>query len=184
MAIAPRCAFCHGELQEPGGLLFSPPTDETVVKLHLCVGCYNAVLAFVKHGSTYLPEDDDEEPLDAGLGGIPVMGFAWDRHRFKDLADLGRNAKDGYCANTTVTKQQGENLLTLLAEAVQYREAHQHSQKLRAEAETEVERLRSEARKEAEFIRNVTGDDGEPALLESGYPELTAALDRMEAGWC
>lgn len=47
----------------------------------------------------------------------------------------------------------------------------------------EIDRLRSEARKEAEFVRNLTGDNGEPALLESGYPELTAALDRMEAGW-
>lgn len=47
----------------------------------------------------------------------------------------------------------------------------------------EVDRLRVEARTEATFIRNLTGDDGEPALLESGYPELTAALDRMEAAW-
>lgn len=86
-----------------------------------------------------------------------VMGFAWERHRFKDLLDLGRRARDGYCANTTVTKQEGENLLTLLAEAVQYQEAHEHSQALRAEAER---RLAAVERLHAPVERRFVDDDG------------------------
>lgn len=49
MAIAPTCCRCHGELQEPGGLLFSPPIGDgwTVKKDHLCVGCYRTVIELI-----------------------------------------------------------------------------------------------------------------------------------------
>ncbi len=41
MAIAPVCDKCGEEMQDFGGLLFSPPTAEsTVQKFHLCKSCY------------------------------------------------------------------------------------------------------------------------------------------------
>jgi len=36
-----HCALCRKELEEPGALLFSPPTmDISVDKVHWCVECY------------------------------------------------------------------------------------------------------------------------------------------------
>ena len=50
MAIIIRCV-CGQELNELGGLLFSPPYDFTevdvCVKYHLCEKCYNDVLFFL-----------------------------------------------------------------------------------------------------------------------------------------
>lgn len=40
MAITPTCRRCHGELDEPGGLAFSPPTGSVVTKHHLCADCW------------------------------------------------------------------------------------------------------------------------------------------------
>jgi len=41
MAISPVCDFCGSELKEFGGLLFSPPNKEGLVKkYHLCNMCY------------------------------------------------------------------------------------------------------------------------------------------------
>ncbi len=43
MAITPQCDFCKEELTEFGALLFSPPSEGTVEKFHLCVPCYGKV---------------------------------------------------------------------------------------------------------------------------------------------
>ena len=46
MAISVFCAKCSDELEEPGALVFSPPTGLQVVKLHICTKCYK-LLAFL-----------------------------------------------------------------------------------------------------------------------------------------
>ena len=41
MAINPKCDACGAELNEAGGILFSPPSNEnTVNKYHVCKECY------------------------------------------------------------------------------------------------------------------------------------------------
>src|SRR4051794_39933915 len=69
-----------------------------------------------------------------------------DDPRFRDLRALGWQAANGSCANTTVTIEQGRQLLILLIEAQQYREAHAHSQELRSAAEQDAGRLRDALR--------------------------------------
>lgn len=45
MAIKPKCDKCHRELEDFGGLLFSPPDGENKVrKFHICRGCYEKML--------------------------------------------------------------------------------------------------------------------------------------------
>lgn len=45
MAIKPICDKCGNELTEFGGILFSPPDENsTVKKFHLCVACYKAIV--------------------------------------------------------------------------------------------------------------------------------------------
>ena len=40
--IKPKCDYCHKELKEFGGILFSPPDHWGFVKKHhICVNCYN-----------------------------------------------------------------------------------------------------------------------------------------------
>lgn len=42
MAIAMKCVFCYRELDEPGGLAFSPPTLSDIVgKHHICRLCWD-----------------------------------------------------------------------------------------------------------------------------------------------
>ncbi len=38
--IKPICDFCTEELTDFGGLLFSPPVNNMVEKLHVCKACY------------------------------------------------------------------------------------------------------------------------------------------------
>ena len=38
--IKPTCRFCKIELQNFGGILFSPPKDDVCEKLHVCADCY------------------------------------------------------------------------------------------------------------------------------------------------
>ena len=38
--INPACDFCGKELEDFGGILFSPPKDGLVRKLHVCRDCY------------------------------------------------------------------------------------------------------------------------------------------------
>ncbi len=45
--ISVECSACGDELDEPGALLFGPLNGDEVLKLHLCVPCSEAVLAFV-----------------------------------------------------------------------------------------------------------------------------------------
>lgn len=44
------CILCGVILAEPGGLLFSPPgwPFGMVDKHHLCIGCYQRVMQFIK----------------------------------------------------------------------------------------------------------------------------------------
>jgi hypothetical protein len=45
-----KCDKCHSELQEPGALMFSPPTTESwvVEKYHLCAKCWAELAALLK----------------------------------------------------------------------------------------------------------------------------------------
>ena len=40
MALKIKCDSCDEEIQIPGALLFSPPKEKTVKKIHLCKKCY------------------------------------------------------------------------------------------------------------------------------------------------
>ena len=44
--IAVYCNLCSEELQEPGGLMFSPPSTglSLVQKLHICVSCLTKIM--------------------------------------------------------------------------------------------------------------------------------------------
>jgi len=45
MAIKPICDRCKRELEDFGGILFSPPNpDKTTKKLHICKKCYEEIL--------------------------------------------------------------------------------------------------------------------------------------------
>ena len=44
----PECDLCLEELKEPGALLFSPPdVDSRVLKRHVCVKCYEEMIAAI-----------------------------------------------------------------------------------------------------------------------------------------
>jgi hypothetical protein len=44
MAIKPACDKCKQELTDFGGILFSPPDKDVMVKKwHLCKGCYQII---------------------------------------------------------------------------------------------------------------------------------------------
>lgn len=46
MAIQPTCDVCKKELTDFGGLLFSPPNEESIVKkYHVCKPCYEKFVA-------------------------------------------------------------------------------------------------------------------------------------------
>jgi hypothetical protein len=46
-----KCDICDQTLQEPGALIFSPPTKEAwiVEKYHVCADCWPAVVALLKN---------------------------------------------------------------------------------------------------------------------------------------
>jgi hypothetical protein len=45
MSIKPKCNLCKKELKEFGGILLSPPDAKSkVIKYHICVNCYKALL--------------------------------------------------------------------------------------------------------------------------------------------
>ncbi len=49
MSINPKCDKCRKELDDLGGLLFSPPDSESnVKKIHLCKECYNSVIYYIE----------------------------------------------------------------------------------------------------------------------------------------
>jgi hypothetical protein len=54
-----RCDVCGRELQKPGALIFSPPTQEAwiVEKYHVCADCWPTVVALFK---------DEAADVDAG----------------------------------------------------------------------------------------------------------------------
>ena len=45
-----KCDICHNKLQNPGALIFSPPTMEAwiVEKYHICPNCWPTVMALLK----------------------------------------------------------------------------------------------------------------------------------------
>jgi hypothetical protein len=49
MSIQPVCDFCHKELEDFGGLVFSPPTqgaldtNQSVEKFHMCKACFSSM---------------------------------------------------------------------------------------------------------------------------------------------
>jgi len=53
MAIAPTCDKCGNELTDFGGILLSPPDqDSRVIKFHLCKSCYAEIAATLKNPHT------------------------------------------------------------------------------------------------------------------------------------
>lgn len=73
MSIRPICDFCHKELEDFGGLIFSPPEkgheetktgdEQNVQKLHVCKTCYDGMVSvFMKKdlpaGQTLDPEEE------------------------------------------------------------------------------------------------------------------------------
>lgn len=66
MSIQPICDFCHKELEDFGGLLFSPPSaghdenkteNQNVQKLHVCKLCYAGMV------DMFMKRDDSAEVL-------------------------------------------------------------------------------------------------------------------------
>lgn len=47
MAIFPTCDKCDKELEFPGGLAFSPPDENKVIKFHLCQTCWARFLRWI-----------------------------------------------------------------------------------------------------------------------------------------
>jgi len=52
--IKPFCIMCDKELEEPGGILLSPPLTylnrpDDIQKHHLCVNCYENVITLIRH---------------------------------------------------------------------------------------------------------------------------------------
>ena len=54
MSIQPICDFCHKELEDFGGLVFSPPTqgaldvNQSVEKLHICKTCFTSMRSILE----------------------------------------------------------------------------------------------------------------------------------------
>ena len=44
MGIKPVCDMCKKELDDFGGLLFSPPKGNDVKKYHLCKSCFEEII--------------------------------------------------------------------------------------------------------------------------------------------
>ncbi|MBW3020596.1 hypothetical protein KY334_04825 [Candidatus Woesearchaeota archaeon] len=44
MSINPKCDKCKKELNDFGGILLSPPTNDMVRKYHLCKNCYQEIV--------------------------------------------------------------------------------------------------------------------------------------------
>ncbi len=43
--IKPKCDYCGNELAEMGGILLSPPNEDSMVKkYHICINCYSRLL--------------------------------------------------------------------------------------------------------------------------------------------
>jgi len=45
--ISVTCSFCGKELNETGGILLSPPSDDKVEKHHICRKCYK-ILSIIR----------------------------------------------------------------------------------------------------------------------------------------
>ncbi|GBE16431.1 hypothetical protein BMS3Abin15_00247 [bacterium BMS3Abin15] len=53
MAIKPVCDKCKNELNDFGGILFSPPDEESrVKKFHLCKDCYKKIVDSFSEGDS------------------------------------------------------------------------------------------------------------------------------------
>ncbi len=50
MAISVFCDKCSDELEEPGALLFSPPTGLQVKKFHICKKCFKMFAFLISEG--------------------------------------------------------------------------------------------------------------------------------------
>ncbi len=45
-----QCVMCLKELEKPGGLIFSPPDDDSMVeKSHICQQCYRLFVKNLTH---------------------------------------------------------------------------------------------------------------------------------------
>lgn len=41
------CSKCGVALYEPGALVFGPPVDNKAEKMHICIGCWNSLRAWI-----------------------------------------------------------------------------------------------------------------------------------------
>lgn len=118
----------------------------------------------------------------------------WRKHRFQDLVSLAERAAGGHMAFGPVTIQEGQHLETLLAEATQYREAHAHSQELRAKAEAEHDSYRAVLEGVDRWLTTVMNESNqhvyEPiavavtaALAEGGNEGAVVYERQPDGGW-
>lgn len=47
MALTIKCDRCKEELDIPGAVLYGPPNDDTCVKWHICIFCYDTLLTII-----------------------------------------------------------------------------------------------------------------------------------------
>ena len=76
--INPICRMCEKELESYGGLLISPPDEnnkfhlQTVVKSHLCKGCYERVTNFITNARRDNIVKESEEMFETHTQGEEV----------------------------------------------------------------------------------------------------------------
>ena len=76
--INPICRMCAGELEKFGGILLSPPDEhdkfylQTVVKSHLCKGCYEKVTNFITNSRRERIVNESEEMFKTHTEGQEV----------------------------------------------------------------------------------------------------------------
>jgi hypothetical protein len=63
-----RCDKCGSTLQQPGALVFSPPTSEAwlVEKYHLCPACWPEVAVLLKNAKSTEAPKNPQPPLRTG----------------------------------------------------------------------------------------------------------------------
>ena len=53
-----KCNKCGNTLRKPGGLLFSPPIDQTVYKFHICFECYKKLFNWLIERKNNIPQSN------------------------------------------------------------------------------------------------------------------------------
>jgi len=53
-----KCYKCGKDLEEPGALIFSPPKDNRVDKIHLCIICWRDLRDWLVGGYAWYLEEN------------------------------------------------------------------------------------------------------------------------------